>query len=100
MYPTSIHVVNVLMSDPAIGAPRLLPSVLKTVFNDVASPISLGSTVSTRRLAVDTIRVAMPAANTIIGTIIDCVLGVMAARRNPTLPMIEPATLSRSEEHT
>lgn len=51
--PTATDMVKVLSSDPAMGAPRLLPRFLNTVFSEVASPISRGSTVSTRRLMVD-----------------------------------------------
>ena len=48
------------MIDPAIGAPTLLPTDLKTAFIDVASPMTRGSTERTSMFCAATKSMAMP----------------------------------------
>ena len=52
--------VNVDSIDPAIGAPMLCPTLRKTVFIEVARPISLGFTLRTSKFCIETMRNARP----------------------------------------
>src|ERR1700733_9437202 len=81
---------KVVMSDPAMGAPRLEPMLRKTVLSEVVRPISLFLTERTRRFWLATSSIPRPPDATARYAAIWGALVAVGIRKNPAAPSRQP----------